>query len=87
MLIKIKKSTGSLVKTLWVRRRSRNERELTFLLSITRNIVFPVRRDNLFLLALRIGCVILLWHSLGLTYKFFTQYFLLSPTETRDIIK
>ena len=43
-------------------------RELIFLLLIARNHGFSVRRDFLFLLVLRIGCVILFLHSLGLPY-------------------
>ena len=46
------------------------KRELIFLLSITRNYVFFVRRGFFFLLALRIGCAISLWHSIGLPYNY-----------------
>ena len=45
--------------------------ELIFLLSVTRNFVALVRRGFIFLLVLRIGCVILLWHSLGLRHYHF----------------
>ena len=34
---------------------------------ITRNFVVLVRRNSIFLWVLRIGCVVLLWHSLRLT--------------------
>ena len=47
------------------------KRELIFLLSFTCNYVVSVRRGFLFLLVLRTGCVILLWHSLGLQYNYF----------------
>ena len=40
------------------------EERAKFLLSLTRDYVVSVRRGFLFLLVLRIGCVILLWHSL-----------------------
>ena len=45
------------------------ERELRFLLSLTCNDVVSVRRGFLFLLVLRIGYVILLLHSLCLSYN------------------
>ena len=48
------------------------KRELTYLLSFTCNYV-SVRRGFLFLLVFWIGCVILLWHSLGLPYNYFTD--------------
>ena len=38
----------------------------TFPVSFTCNYVVSIRRCFLFLLVLGIGCVILLWHSLGL---------------------
>ena len=41
------------------------ERELIRLLSFTCNYVVSVQRGFLFLLVLGMGCVILLWHSLG----------------------
>ena len=40
-----------------------------FLQSITCNYVVSVRRGFPFLLVLEIGCVILLWHSLGIPYN------------------
>ena len=36
------------------------------------NYVDAVRRSFLFLLVVRIGCVILLFHSLGLQYNYFS---------------
>ena len=58
------------------------ERELICLLLFTFNYVVSVRRGFLFLLLLGIGCVILLWHSLGLSYNYFE---ILSPDDqTRD---
>ena len=47
-------------------------RELICLLSFTCNYVVSVRRGFVFLLVLRIGCVILLWHSPGLPYNDFS---------------
>ena len=44
------------------------KRELIFLLSFSCNYVDSVRRGLFFLLVLGMGCVILLWHSLGLPY-------------------
>ena len=41
-----------------------------FLLSFTCNFVVSVKRGFLFLLALVIGCVILLWHTLCLPYNY-----------------
>ena len=41
--------------------------DLIFLLSITRNFVVLVRRNSIFLWVLRIGCDVLLWHSVKLT--------------------
>ena len=49
------------------------ERELICLLSFTCNYVVFVRRGFLFLLVLGMGCVVLLWHSLGLLYNYFIQ--------------
>ena len=40
------------------------------LLLITCNFVVSVQKSFLFLRALRMGCVILFWHSLGLPYNF-----------------
>ena len=48
------------------------KRELMCLLSYTSECVVSVQRGILFLLVLGIGCVILLWHSLGLPYNYFT---------------
>ena len=48
----------------------RTKRELIVLLSFTCNYVVSVRKGFLFLLVLVIGCVILLWHSLGLLYNY-----------------
>ena len=48
------------------------ERDMFFLLLITRtlnNHVVSVQRSSLFLCVLGKGCVILLWHSLGLSFK------------------
>ena len=42
------------------------KRELFFLLWFTCNYVVSVRRGFFFLLVIGIGCLILLWHSLGL---------------------
>ena len=42
------------------------EGELIFLLSFACNYVVSVKRGLFFLLVLGLGCVILLWHSLGL---------------------
>ena len=50
------------------------KRKLSFLLSFTFNYVVSVRRGFLFLLVLGIGCVILLWHSLGLPYDYLAMY-------------
>ena len=41
------------------------------MLPSTYNYLISVRRDFLFLLVLGLGCVILLWHSLGLPYNYF----------------
>ena len=41
-----------------------------FLLSFTCSYEVSVQRGFLFLLVLWIGCVILLWHSLGLLYNY-----------------
>ena len=41
-----------------------------FLLSFTCNFVVSFKRGFLFRLALGIGCVILLWHSLCLPYNY-----------------
>ena len=37
-------------------------------------VLVSVRRGFLFLLVLGMGCVILLWHSLGLTYNYFDLF-------------
>ena len=37
---------------------------------VTCNYVVSVRRGFIFLLVLGIGCIILLWHSLGLPYNY-----------------
>ena len=47
------------------------ERELISLLSFTCTYVVSVWRGLLFLLVLVIGCIISLWHSLGLPYNNF----------------
>ena len=41
-----------------------------YVLSITRNYGDSVRRHFVFLLVLSIGYVVLLWHSLGLPYRY-----------------
>ena len=51
------------------------KRELFFMLSFTCNYVFSDRKGFFFLLVLRMGCVILLWHSFGLTYDYFATPF------------
>ena len=47
----------------------KKERELICLLSFTCNFVVSVRRGFLVLLVLGMGCVMLLWYSLGLPYN------------------
>ena len=47
------------------------KRELICLLYVTCNYVVSVRIGFLFLWVLGVGCVILLWHSLGLPYNYF----------------
>ena len=47
------------------------KRELLCLLSFTCNYVVSVLRGYLFLLVLGMGCIILLWQSLGLPYTYF----------------
>ena len=47
------------------------KQELFFLSSFACNYVVSVRRGFLFLLALGMGCVILVWHSLGIPYNHF----------------
>ena len=47
------------------------KRELICLLLFTCNYVVSVWRGFLFLLVLGMGCVIKLWHSLGLPYNYF----------------
>ena len=44
------------------------------LLSFTCNYVVSVWRSFLFLLVLGMGCVILLWQTLGLPYNYFIEY-------------
>ena len=46
------------------------ETELVFLLSITRICVVSIRRSDLFLWVLGKGRVILLWHSIRITYNY-----------------
>ena len=41
---------------------------------LTCNYVVSVRWGFLFLLVLGMGCVILLWHSLGLPFNYFVLY-------------
>ena len=53
------------------------KRELICLLSFTCNHVVSIRRGFLFLLMLVMGCVILLWHSLGIPYNYFGWFFFL----------
>ena len=48
------------------------ERELVFLLLFTCIFVVSVLGSFLFLLVLRMGCAILLWHSLGLPLSILT---------------
>ena len=48
------------------------KRELICLLLFTCNCVVSVRRSFLFLRVLGMGCVIFLWHSLSLSYNYFT---------------
>ena len=62
------------------------KRELICLLSFTCNYVVSVRRGFLFLMVLGMGCVILLWHSLGLPYNYFGGYGLLSIRLVRHIL-
>ena len=47
------------------------KRELIYLLLFTYNYVVSVRRGFLFLWVHRIGCIMLLWHSLSLPYDYF----------------
>ena len=65
----------SIVSCLCVSRSELGKRELICLLSFTCNDVVSVWRDFLFLLVLGIGCVILLWHTLGLPYNNFGFYY------------
>ena len=65
------------------------KRELICLLLFTCNYVVSVWRGFLFLRVLRMGYVILLWHSLSLPYNYFaanygdirTEYSTQSPTD------
>ena len=56
-----------------------------FLLPITRNV--SVRRSLLFLCAFMKGCVILLWHSLGLLYTYLTAMQHMSIYRSPSLIK
>ena len=47
------------------------KRELICLLLFTCNYVVSVWRGFLFLWVLGMGCIILLWHSMGLSYNYF----------------
>ena len=47
------------------------KKELVLLLLITGNFVVSFRRGFLFLLMLRIGCVVLLWHSYGFPFNYY----------------
>ena len=49
------------------------KRELICLLLFTNNYVVSVCRDYLFLWVLRMGYLILLWHSLSLPYNYFVK--------------
>ena len=49
------------------------KRELVCLLSFTCGYVVSVRRGFLFLWVLGMGCVILLWHSVGFPYNYFAS--------------
>ena len=49
------------------------KRELICLLLSTCNYVVSVWKGFLFLLVLGMGCAIILWHSLGLPYIYFTN--------------
>ena len=49
-------------------------KELICWLSFTCNYLVSVRRDFPFLWMLGLGCVILLWHSLGIPYNYFVGY-------------
>ena len=60
------------------------KRELICLLLFTCNYVFFIWRGFLFLWALGMGNVILLWHSLSLPYNYFKQ--ILTVTLTFDFI-
>ena len=44
------------------------------MLSFTCKYAVSVRRGFLFLLVLRIGYVIFLWHSLGILYNYFQDF-------------
>ena len=57
---------SGLITSVW-------EERANFLLSFTFNYVIFVRWGFLFLLVLGIGCVMLLWHSLGLPYNYFSS--------------
>ena len=60
------------------------KRELICLLLFTCNYVLSVLRGFLFLCVLRMGYVILLWHSLSLPYNYFYKYLQISlPLELK----
>ena len=50
------------------------KRELIYLLLFTCNYVVSVQRGFLFLWVLVMGCVILSWHSLCLSYKYLSNF-------------
>ena len=50
------------------------KRELICLVSFNCNYVVSIRRGFLFLLVLGMGCVILLWYSLGLPYNYYDVF-------------
>ena len=60
-------------------------RELIFLLLFTCNCVVSIKMGFLFLLVLGMGCIILLWHSLGLPYNYFTVR-LISDRTTHPVV-
>ena len=80
----------SIVSCLCVRCSASGKREQICLLSLTCNYVVSVRRGFLFLLVLGMGCVILLWHSLGLPYYYFrcsTYIYNLKSVQLNRVIK
>ena len=56
-----------------LKRRRKEKRKPICLLSFTCNYVVSVCRCFLFLWVLRMGCVILLWHFLSLSYNYFSR--------------